>query len=366
MTTVIISNIYFDCNAYGADGELNQGRLSFGTSISGSLLSTFQDAATTLSFSPSISGTGVAGQAFTSSTLSFSFSLKTDSADITVEPLKDAWVAWSKIGYLDFTIDRTNAAGERPLDWTGDIYDILKLGNGVAVYGQNGVSLMKPHDITYDLNTIHKIGTKGKQAQININNAIHYFIDRTGDLYQLDNGLKNLGYSEFLSTLTAPVMSYDPANQYIYICDGTYGFVYSPLEDSLTKGPINVTGFGYRSGTSYVFSPAAITLPTVAFTTGVFDFGTRKEKTIFNLEISSDLDQTVQIAIMYRNSISGSFSTTPWATVTPRGIAYLPCYGIEFKFKFQVSTYTAFNLDMLKINGIIHGFSFVDSLRKER
>jgi len=54
------------------------------------------------------------------------------------------WVAWSDIGSLNFTLGKSNVQGKRPLDWKGWVYRVLKLNGKPVVYGENGVSLLKP------------------------------------------------------------------------------------------------------------------------------------------------------------------------------------------------------------------------------
>jgi len=90
--------------------------------------------------------------------------------------------------------------------------------------------------------------------------------------------------------------------------------------------------------------------------------GTRKEKNIYQMEISTETPEEMEVAINYRTRNDKDFTITPWMQVTPRGIAYLPCYGIEFQFKFRLTNYDTINLDQFKINGQIHGFSFLDTI----
>jgi hypothetical protein len=119
-------------------------------------------------------------------------------------------------------------------------------------------------------------------------------------------------------------MSFDELNQLIYICDGILGYVYSVRDKSLGKGPTNVTGVGYQSGVSYVTAPATITVPTFSMCTDIYDLNSRKNKTIFSLEIGTDLSSALYAAIDYRLDKSVAFATTPYAIVNPNGVAVLP------------------------------------------
>lgn len=354
-------DIIFDCRSADRFGNYDQGVLVLGEdlSISGTWLNKRFDAGT-LAFSPSISGSYV-DSIVLGDTLAFDFAI---SGTFITEQAKNSWVKWSKIGSLDFTIDHSNSAGERPMEWNGLVYDIIKLDKTVVVYGAGGISMMRPVGNTFEYRNLLKIGTKGKGAQIGTE-SMHWFIDLEGNFWSLSDKLRRLGYSEFFAGMAAPYLSLNEPDELIYISDGTKGYVYSYADDSLSKGPVNITGYGYKNGTSYIVSPATITIPTIEFTTGIYDLGSRKEKTIFNLEISTDVSQTMQAAVNYRLNHKGSFVQSPWVTFNPSGIAYIPCYGREFQFKFKMATWADFSLDQLKINGVIHGFSFLDTVRKE-
>lgn len=274
-------------------------------------------------------------------------------ADITVEFPRQNWVRWSNIGALDFTIGKDNVAGERPLDWKGWVYEILKLGNKVVAYGENGVSALTPAGNTYGLEIIYRGGIKSKQAVINTGDA-HYFIDQKSQLWKLKDSLERLDYSEYLIGLTNPVMSYDVLNALIYICDGTTGYVFNPRTNSFARGPVNVTGIGSQGGTLYVVSPATIVVPPFQITTDIYDMGTRKGKTIRSVEVGTALARPLQVQIDYRYSKAQDFNSTNWYATDGRGMAFISIYGHEFKFKVKIDTYERFRLDYLKLNGVVH------------
>jgi len=355
-------DVNFDCLGYDRFDEANQGVLSFDPGISGTWLN-LRLVTDTLSFDPTISGTYISGILITDTTLAFSTGISTDAI---FEMPANSWIQWSKIGYFDFTQDHKNQAGKRPMEWAGLVYDILKFKNSVIVYGANGISEMKPVKNTWSLRNISALGTKGKQAQIsNKSNNTHWYVNILGELWELGDKITKLDYSEFLSSLTSPVLTINEKDNLLYICDGSTGYTYSYIDKSLGQSAGNITGYGYKDGVEYPVSTSAVVQPTVAFTTDVYDMGTRKNKTIFNVELHTNTAQTMQVAINYRMDYTSEFVQTPWATVNPSGFAYLPCYGIEFQFKFKMETYADFNIDQMKINGVIHGFSFLDTVRKE-
>jgi len=279
-------------------------------------------------------------------------------------PPKSNWVKWSNIGHLDFTIWRDNIAGERPVDWKGWIYAIKKLESKVVVYGQNGVSILSPVGNVYGLQTIHPIGLRGKQAVCG-SEFEHFFVDKNGRLFRHADKLDRLDYSEYLNTLAASVvLSYDIENGLVYICDGTSGYVYSITDKSLGKGPGNVTGVGSQDGTLLVTSPAAIVIPTFELCTDIYDLGSRKYKTLKSIEIGTDETLDLWATVDFRLDRREDFTTLAWRKVNPSGIAYIPCFGTEFRFRLKMLTYAYFELDYIKVNGVIHGYSYLDSYNR--
>lgn len=358
-TTFQGTNVTYKCTGFDKLGNPNQGVLYFSPGISGEVLSKRHDA-DPLVFGTALSGTGVEGEVAGSGEI-LEFSTAISYYTYLIENLYKNWVQWSKIGSLDFTIDKTNIAGKRPVDWPGYVWELRKLKNHVMVYGENGVTKFLPVDVNYGIETILRVGLKGKNA-VTGNDDMHWFITIKGDLYQYDGKLTLLGYRDQLNSLTTPSMYYDFGEGLVYICDGTYGFVYNPDEGSLVEGPAAVTGIGYQDGTTYVVaSTATITSLPFEAETDIIDMGTRKQKNIFNIELMTTLTGTLQCKIGFRNSISDAFTDSPWFTFTPAGIAFCPCYGTEFKFYFKASAYDALKtIDEIKINGIIYGFSFLD------
>jgi hypothetical protein len=286
--------------------------------------------------------------------------------DAIIEYPKSNWVKWSKIGNIDFTIDESNVAGERPLNWHGFVYGILRLNDTLVAYGESGVTVLVPKDVAYGMEELYNIGLLGKSA-VTGTKSEHFFIDVSGKLFKVSSkGLEELGYSEFLSQLTDPAMSLDLTRNLLYICDGTYGYIYNTKDESFGSGPVSLTGIGSRGNTRYAVAPSTITIPKFEICTDIYDMGTRKAKNIHSVEVGTDLSQHLELLIEYRISNRGEFKSSPWFLVNPDGIAYSPCYGIEFRFRLRSFITEWFQIDRLKINGSIHGFSHRDYLAMTR
>lgn len=277
------------------------------------------------------------------------------ASDVDVEIIKRNWVKWSNIGSLSFTVGKDNIAGERPLDWKGWVYDIRKLGSKVIVYGQNGISALIPSGNTFGLQSIFQLGLKGKQAVCG-NDSEHYFVDVKSQLWKLSNSLEKLDYSECLGNLSSTItMSLDKETGLIYICDGCYGYVYSPRSQSMGECSPYITGTGSQGGTQYVTASQTIASIPLEIQTDIFDFGTRNGKTIRSLQIGTDATGGLYAAIDYRRDKAESWGTTNWETVTSEGIAFITCYGVEFRFKFKNLSWEEISPDYITVKGTIHG-----------
>ena len=272
---------------------------------------------------------------------------------------KDNWVKWSNIGSLDFTIDRSNVAGERPLDWKGVVYTLLTLKNNleskVVAYGANGVSILPPAGNTYGLFSIYNVGIKSKHAVVAAGPSTHYFIDRKSQLWRLSDGLKLLDYSEYLSALASPVLTWESDTQLLYICDGVTGFVYNPEAESLGRGPTNITGIGVQDGSRYIIGTGAITVPALEIVTDIYDLGSRNAKSIQSIEWGINATIPLETRIEFRQKKNAAFLITNWYPLDSRGVRYIQCYGYEFKFHLRAeSTVEFLRPDYVRVNGIVH------------
>ena len=273
-------------------------------------------------------------------------------AEMYTEVVKRNWVKWSDIGNLNFDLSLSNIAGERPMFWSGLVYKILKLDKQVVVYGENGVSLLYPHDVSYGLSEILPRGLKGRDAVVGTD-LIHFFIDNLSQLYSFSGKLECLDYSEYLSALSNPVLSFDSANELLYICDGSIGFVYSPEMHSLGSGPPNITGIDYQNTQLYIAAPGDITIPTFEIWTDILDFGTRHGKTLHMLEVGTDHSGELLISVEFRIDKSQAFIRLPWVRTDPAGVAQFICHGKEFRIGIKVETYQYLEIDYINIEGRI-------------
>jgi len=260
------------------------------------------------------------------------------------------WVWNSKIGVLDFTIDKSNQAGQRPMEFGGFIYAIKKLGNEVIVYGQNGVGTLSPAGVHFGRKTIYNVGLIAKNAVCGTE-QVHYFIDSNGIMWKMSGqGLEMIDYSNWFSALNnRTVMTYNEKKKTVHICDGVRGFVYS--ESGLGKGPINITGMGLQSGIFYVSAPVAIVTDPLQVATDIIDFGSRDTKYIDHLDVGMDVVQDLYMAVEYRLNKGQTFFMTPWIKADYTGTVHLIVSGIEFRFWLKVLNWEQIRIDYINVSG---------------
>ena len=342
----------YSCEGTSSQGVSEQGKLIVTATVLGTWITTVITASA-ITVTTSIFGNWNEGIGTSDSVLGITITLKPNSDFIPfTSGVKTNWVKWSNIGSISFTQGKSNVAGERPLDWKGTVYAVKKLFGKIVVYGDNGVSFLSPSGILFGLNTIYRIGLKGKNAVAG-DETKHFFIDNSGKLWKLTDTMKKLDYSEYLNSLTANVvMSYDNLNNLIYICDGSVGYVYDTVTDSLGRCSPNITGIGYQSGTQYVAASSAITTDPFEICTDIYDLGVRAGKTVFSLELGINLSTDLYAAIDYRRDIAGSFTQTPWYIVSSIGRVFITAWGREFRFRVKTLSYEDFELDYIKINGV--------------
>ena len=349
-------NIWFDCQGYDSADVPDRGIIVITLSVSsGSTLSNFITATPiVITLSLSTDTHYVAPVVINATPILITFTIR---GEAYVELSKSNWVKWSDIGNLDFTIGRSNVAGEMPMPWNGWVYDVRKLGGKVVVYGENGIALLTPIGEpapAFGLKLLSNVGLKGRDCVCGTED-FHFFIDRSDMLQKLtpQGGMQRLDYSEFLSLMSAStIMHYDTLEELLYICDGTYGYVYS--EDGLGRGPATLTGLGRRGSVLYVTAshPHTITEP-LQITTDALDFGVRTEKTVYWIDVGTDQDivDNLQVKLFYRREKDLDWSETDWVTCHKDGRTPFRVTGVEFKISIRAQVYEYFEIDYVNVLG---------------
>lgn len=107
------------------------------------------------------------------------------------------FVAWSKIGSIDFTVDKTNEAGFHQPN-IGRVLSVQKLGASFLALGNDGVGLYYPADQTFGYKKISEYGIQSAWNCCSSGDEV-FFIDKRGVLRRVKESaaqnVEQLGYS---------------------------------------------------------------------------------------------------------------------------------------------------------------------------
>jgi len=264
---------------------------------------------------------------------------------VIISPPKSNWVEWSKIGDFNFIRDRSNEAGDRPMRWSGWAWRVLKLKDFAVVYGDNGICVMFPVEkpaATWGFKDIGDIGIKSPWSVCGTE-TIHYFISSNNELWRFTaEGPENLGFKEFLTTMTNPFLVLDKQEERLFISDGTTGYVF---DSGLGGGYATLTGITKN----WAISPDALTSVPMSIMTDVLDLGHRGLKTITWLEVGTYSTENIYAALDFRYVHDEAWRTSDWTLLNPQGAARITVSGVEFRVRLKQTVYDDLQIDYINI-----------------
>jgi len=269
----------------------------------------------------------------------------------------DIW--GSRIGELLWKLEESNEAFRRPTLSRGGVLQMTRIGERVVVFSSGGIDAMAPVDLYWRYEHLSDHGllsswafTEGKKDEC-------WFIDTRRHLMRLTpEGPRDLNCSMWF---TEPdyVLSWDHEWNLLYISGRNDGFVYSPAENSLGRGMAGITG-AVPGG--LIVGHGTLQPNPFEIHTNWYDFGTRTYKTIRSVEFSVDTAKFLEASLDFRDANGKEFKSFPWTRVNPSGVAYMQCYGLEFRFKLRSNIPQQIHLDNIRVMGTIHGYDFLNAI----
>ena len=254
------------------------------------------------------------------------------------------YVAWSDIGSAEFYPGLKNEAGYTPMNWNGAVLRVLELGDMVAVYGENGVSLLRPAKQYMGIKDLDLPGIPTAGAVGGSFNA-HLFVDYSGELWLMgpDGKSKNLGYSEFITQLDAAeiVVSYNRQQNEFYISDGMKTFILG--KSGLCQSHQLVSSVVYDRGVLYGTYESDGDLGAYV-TTDVLDFGQRTFKTLEAISFQCSSTSNMWGRVDWRSDVMGSFQNSAWLWVNPTGFITPMIIAHDFRLVFKAESYNDLKL----------------------
>jgi len=260
-------------------------------------------------------------------------------------------VLWGDIGYAQMSMSDSVVAGYMPMPWSGYVYDVRPFGSYVAVYGQDGVALLRAIDSSppgFGLLNFSSVGLKSVGA---IGGSLHKQLHMRSDgqlvllvaekqrphFYEI----KELDYGEWFADWTVANISYNEAEDEFYLTDGVEAYVLTTEGLSSTSHLISTCV--QQRGTLYGLSQTS-TDTSAYVRTQVLDLGLRGRKDIEVIEVGGDGYWRTQVE--WKNRYSTMFQPGPIVATNPMGTARNKVSGEEFKIKL-LSTSADATLDYM-------------------
>ena len=261
-------------------------------------------------------------------------------------------VAWAGIGTFDFRIFDNRVAGyshtSEGQGGEGNLWKARQLGQGVLLYGSEGIFSMNP--ISQPVSSWSVPKNLGRVPPLHWNaiagNAqIHYYIDENLDLWRLTSeSVDKLSYKEYLQSLVASdiLLVYEEQNANLYISDGNRSFVLTP--QGLYECHQCVTSIGIKRDTLAGFFVDTAEYEGLVVT-NTLDFFSRGFKSIQGLEIGSQSEDPVYGFVKYKNG-NNPFSTSIAKQFTNDGVVMPIVAGVDLQVGIQVDDYRTADFSM--------------------
>jgi len=265
----------------------------------------------------------------------------------------------SKPGQLSFALDDSNESFRRPSGSRGGVLFMGKVGRRLIVWSAYGIDAMQAEGVVWGLEHLSNHGLLSSWAVTEAEEGEYWFLDTRKKLIQLTSeGFRDHGCAMWFDE-PGYVLTYDPLYKIIYISSASKGFAYDTENRSLGIGIPGITGI---TNNRVIVGQGELKPSLFNICTNAYDFGTRAYKTLRSVEFSADVKHFLEAAIDFRHTNDMDWKTTPWKRVNPTGIAYIPCYGLEFRFRLRSNVAQAVHLDNIRVMGTIHGYDFLNAI----
>jgi hypothetical protein len=231
-----------------------------------------------------------------------------------------------------------NRHGFMRADWP--VLRLVPHKAGVMVYGSGGIGMLVPWSgpyPTFSYRTILDRGVAGRNAAWGDENE-HLFLDQDGELWRVgeDMDLTRLGYRQHLAGMTAPVVTMDQPRREWRICSADRAFVWT--HGGLAECPQRVTSMGLVGGLPVgIGDTLDAEAPVFEATTGAYDMGLRRPKTVTGIEIGSPDAADTEVVLRYRSG-GGDWIETEPAAPGPDGLVTIHRSAVEVAVKVTADT----------------------------
>ncbi len=239
---------------------------------------------------------------------------------------------------LIFDLIERGEWGLMPMPWQGDVLHVRPLGEGVMVYGEDGIAalfLASADGVpTYGLKELGiRSGIKSRDA-VGGDEKTQAYVDVKSALWIVGEKLEpqRLGYQDVFKDLSNLIVSHDPDENEFYISNGYISYVLT--KDGLGSISMPVSSLASIDGTLYAPSMKPADTALCSFMTDTFDMGVSGMKTIRIVKVGADLLYNMRVIVHYcYDPEEGEFEemeSTPFNNV---GVAFPGASGYSFRIE---------------------------------
>lgn len=264
----------------------------------------------------------------------------------------ESYVAWSKIGQIDCTLDASSEAGYTIMPGGGIVYKVLPLGKSVLVYSDTEIAQLTPIVEPVPSFGVEQLAPIGLCSPHAVDGSLseHVFVDLSGWVWRLRAGgnLERLGYMEFMIRLDPAklVVTRDPLTGDYFISDGARTFLLT--EQGLSEVGQHVGSLALLPG-----GPVATGQDSYDYeariTTDTFDFGFRSLKMLTTIEVGADGLAPLRVGVDYRGPRDKEFTRLMDEEVNEMGWATKFVQGTDFRVRVRSANAEQTFIDYLKI-----------------
>lgn len=264
-------------------------------------------------------------------------------------------VAWSKIGTIDFTIDKTNTAGIIDLSpIAGRVEKIGTLGNSVIAYCSNGVVELKPSGNGFGIN--HVIYYNGVKTgnHVYCTDEAHLFILDNGYAHIIKNnpirGIETLPLGNLYFSGNVRKIHFDARNKLFCVERDTITFL-ADLQGRLTAtNSVSAVG-SITNSTIYLHNDCQLerAFRDSSFLVLLGDFGIRANKTLTMMQVIGgeiDIPKISYVVCLDERLNEHKLEYK----MTKQGIAHIAIYGVSFNTYMHFDSHKRINIQSIAVS----------------
>ena len=249
---------------------------------------------------------------------------------------------------------RMNQFGFMPMPFQGDVLNIRELGNGVIVFGEDGIVYLPSFDgrtvgneqipPTFGMQNVESFGIAERSA-VGGDTDGYMFVDDSGDLWVVTPELETtrLGYREYIYPMIGNDIriSKDKRRDVFYIASNDRCYAFGNGLTRVDEYPTSL--YAIKGGDVALFGED--TEKDILIVTNSFDMKFTGVKTISNIDIAYESNADLEVAVDFRYNYNEPFQRTRFQKVNIEGNAFLRVHGLEFRIVIKCSDKTDFVLD---------------------